>query len=537
MHANQKIAYINGKIFTSDRENLYAEAMTVEGGRIAWVGAQADMPSGPYDETVDLQGHRVIPGFVDAHEHPVMLADFSKKISSLPPEVNSIEDLKQAIRNVRESQEPGKWIEGWGYDEGKLAERRAPTRYDLDEGCSDSPVSIIRTCGHIRCVNSKALEMAGISKDTPDPQGGQIDRDENGEPTGVLRESARNLVTPLIPETTEEQKVNLVVDLGKLLASQGITATCDMGNLDSSDSYDTYMEAVKKGFCQKVGIYYMWEYYADNPDFQISQERFDRSNQIFVAGLKLIGDGSVSGRTAWMNEPYLGTADNYGLSVCSDELMECAITYCKEHRCQLSMHCMGGHAIDRIVDRVYAEDKWTDGDVPHLRMEHWTEPSERAIQRSAEKGLAVATQPVFLYAEIESYLANLGVERMQGTYPIQAMLKAGVPFCFSTDAPATSWAVPSNPFPCLKGGVTRTAWDGTDCGTANRVDIETALQLYTREGARVAGIPEIGQLKAGYHADFAVLSDDIFAIDPMKLDQVFVTATYVDGEKIYEKSL
>ena len=203
--------------------------------------------------------------------------------------------------------------------------------------------------------------------------------------------------------------------------------------------------------------------------------------------------------------------------MCSDELMESAIAYCKEHRCQLSMHCMGGHAIDRIVDRVYSEDKWTDGDVPHLRMEHWTEPSERAIQRSAEKGLAVATQPIFLYAEIESYLANLGVERMQKTYPVQAMLKAGVPFCFSTDAPATSWAVPSDPFPCLKGGVT------------------PAIQLYTREGARVAGIPEIGQLKAGYHADFAVLSEDIFAIDPMKLDQVFVTATYVDGEKVYEK--
>ena len=182
MHANRKTAYINGKIFTSDRENLHAEAMTVENGRITWVGAQADLPAGPYDETVDLQGRRVLPGFVDAHEHPVMLADFSKKISSLPPKVNSIEELKQAIRDVREQQGPGKWIEGWGYDEGKLAEKRSPTRYDLDEGCSDSPVSIIRTCGHIRCVNSKALEMAGITKDTPDPQGGQIDRDENGEP-------------------------------------------------------------------------------------------------------------------------------------------------------------------------------------------------------------------------------------------------------------------------------------------------------------------------------------------------------------------
>ena len=266
MHANGKIAYINGKIYTCDDENRYAQAMTVEDGVITWVGAQEDLPAGDW-ERVDLGGKRVIPGFVDAHEHPVMLADFSKKISSLPPKVHSIEELKQEIRKVRQSQGPDKWIEGWGYDEGKLAEKRSPTRYDLDEGCSDAPVSIIRTCGHIRCVNSKALELAGITKDTPDPQGGKIDRDENGEPTGVLRENARNLVTPLIPETTEDQKVDLVVDLGELLLSQGITSICDMGNLDPSDNFDIYEKAVEKGFRQKVGVYYMWDFYAGDKNF------------------------------------------------------------------------------------------------------------------------------------------------------------------------------------------------------------------------------------------------------------------------------
>ena len=329
--------------------------------------------------------------------------------------------------------------------------------------------------------------------------------------------------------------MELVVDLGKLLASQGVTSTCDMGNLDPSDSYDIYMAAIDKGFRQKVGVYYMWEFFADDPSFEIAPERFDRNRQIFTAGMKLIGDGSVSGRTAWMYEPYLGGGGECGFPVCSDELIESATAYCKAHRCQLSMHAMGGRAIDRIVDRIYTEEKWTDGDVPHLRMEHWTEPSERAIRRSAEKGFAVATQPIFLYAEIESYLANLGEERMKKTYPIQAMLKAGVPFCLSTDAPATSWAEPSDPLPCLKGAVTRTAWNGVDCGEENRIDVETAIQLYTREGAHVAGIPDVGQLKAGFRADFIILSDDILEIDPMKIDEVRVLATYADGEKIYER--
>lgn len=534
MHANGNFAYINGKIYTCDDENRYAQAMTVQNGVITWVGAQEDLPAGDWT-VVDLGGKRVIPGFVDAHMHPVMLADFSKKISSLPPKVHSIEELKEEIRKVRESQGPDKWIEGWGYDEGKLAEGRSPTRWDLDEGCSDAPVSIIRTCGHIRCVNSKALEMAGITKDTPDPQGGQIDRDENGEPTGVLRENARNLVTPLIPETTDEQKVDLVVDLGELLLSQGVTSICDMGNLDPSDNYDIYTKAVEKGFRQKVGIYYMWDFYAGDDSFRFPEARKNRDQQIFTAGLKLIGDGSVSGRTAWMNEPYLGSEDEVGFPVCSDELMESAIQFCKENHCQLSMHAMGGHAIDRIVDRVYDEEKWTDGDVPHLRIEHVTEPSQRAISRCAEKGIGVATQPIFLYAEIESYRANLSQERLEASYPVKTMLEKGVPLCFSTDAPATSWAVPSDPFPCLKGGVTRKAWDGFDCGQGEKVDIETAIALYTREAARVAGIPKVGQLKAGFHADFAVLSEDLLEVDSDRIDQVYVLQTYSNGEKVYDK--
>ena len=536
MHKGTRTVYLNGKIFTSDPDNLYAQAMMVQNGRITWVGLQSELPPGPYDAVIDLQGCRVLPGFLDIHMHPVMLADFSQKISCLPPRVCSLNDLKEAIREVRRRQGSDTWIEGWGYDEGKLAEGRAPTRYDLDAGCSDAPVSIIRTCGHIRCVNSTALAMAGITKDTPDPQGGRIERDETGEPTGILWENARNLVAPLIPETTQEQKVDLLLQLGQLLLSQGITAICDMGNLDPSDNYDIYVRAVERGFPQRVGLYHMWDYFADRPDFQIPSDRFDRSNQIFVAGLKLIGDGSVSGRTAWMHTPYLGNAAEYGLPVCSDPLLESAISFCKQHHCQLSMHAMGGRAIDRIVNRIYPETPWTFGNVPHLRMEHWTEPSPQAIQKSAEKGLAVATQPIFLYAEVESYLANLGPERMKGTYPIQTMRKAGVPLCFSSDAPATSWALPSDPFPALKSAVTRTAWDGTDCGIQQAVNLETAIQLYTRESAHIAGFSDMGILKAGFRANFIILNQDIFSMDPLDIDRACVTATYINGKQVYERT-
>lgn len=529
-----KRAFVNGKIFTSDisgAESLYAEALLCDGGRILFAGAEKDLPAGEYPR-IDLGGRTVIPGFVDAHMHPVMLADFSRQIACLPPKVNSIQELIQEIARVRSEKPEGDWIKGWGYDEGKFAEHRSPNRYDLDKGSSDFPVFLTRSCEHIRCVNSKALELAGITRDTPDPQGGEIERDEHGEPTGVLKENARDLVLPFMPPETKESTVASLIDLGNLLTSQGIVAVTDMGNLHEGGNYEFYEEAVKRGFRQRVSLYYMWDYFMDDPLFDITPELMDRNRQIRIAGLKLIGDGSISGKTAWLSEPYLGT-EECGFPVYSDESMERALEFCKRTGCQLSVHAMGGRAIDRVIDRVYPEKDWTDGKVPCLRVEHLTEPSDRAVARAAERGFGFASQPIFEYCEIETYKSNMDPERLRHIYPHRTMLDRGVKLCLSTDAPATSWAVPSDPFSNLKSAVTRYACDGTDIGQDERLDIETAMILYTKESAEVSGFAGLGVLKPGYAADFAVLSDDLFTVDPMKIDEVCVEETYIGGERVY----
>ena len=529
-----KRAFVNGKIFTSDTSEpgaLYAEALLCDGGRILFAGAEKDLPAGEYPR-IDLGGRTVIPGFVDAHMHPVMLADFSRQIACLPPKGNSIQELIQEIARVRSEKPEGGWIKGWGYDEGKFAEHRSPNRYDLDKGSSDFPVFLTRSCEHIRCVNSKALELAGITRDTPDPQGGEIERDEHGEPTGVLKENARDLVLPFMPPETKESTVASLIDLGDLLTSQGIVAVTDMGNLHEGGNYEFYEEAVKRGFRQRVSLYYMWDYFMDDPLFDITPELMDRNRQIRIAGLKLIGDGSISGKTAWLSEPYLGT-EECGFPVYSDESMERALEFCKRTGCQLSVHAMGGRAIDRVIDRVYPEKDWTDGKVPCLRVEHLTEPSDRAVARAAERGFGFASQPIFEYCEIETYKSNMDPERLRHIYPHRTMLDRGVKLCLSTDAPATSWAVPSDPFSNLKSAVTRYACDGTDIGQDERLDIETAMILYTKESAEVSGFAGLGVLKPGYAADFAVLSDDLFTVDPMKIDEVRVEETYIGGERVY----
>lgn len=526
--------FINGKVFTSNCDMLYADAFIIEDGIISWIGRQEDLPEtdGP---VTDLKGRRVIPGFVDCHMHPIILADCYKKISCLPPKINSIEELIEAIRKERADLKDRTWIEGWGYDEGKLKEHRAPNRHDLDQGAADVPISLLRTCAHMRAVNSKALELAGITKDTPDPPGGQIDRDENGEPTGILRENARNLVAEILPKDSREAAVSKLVDLGDILLSQGIIAITDMGNVDATDYYDYYVEAAEKGFKQTVGMYYMWDLVSQKGDFTWNEAKADKKNQIHMSGLKLLADGSVSGHTAWMSKPYKGTEDDYGISVCSDDELNSAIEFCKAHHCQLSVHAMGAQSIQRIIDRVYGEENWMESDTPFLRMEHITEPSEDSIKKAAEKKIAFATQPIFLYSEIESYLLNLGEDWMRETYPIDHLLDSGVKVALSTDAPATSWAVPSDPFPNIKGAVTRVAYDGTDCNPAHRIDIETAIQLYTREGAEIAGFEKIGQLKEGYKGSFVVLSEDILTIEPEHIDQIAVEETWIDGACVYTR--
>ena len=542
MSEQQPTRFEHAAILTEDPANPTADTMVVEGEKIAWIGRAEDLPepyAGDACTAVDLAGARVIPGFIDAHMHALMLAGFSKKISALPPAVHSIEELVDAVRERRAEQGPDQWIEGWGYDEALLAEKRSPTRWDLDRGCADAPVCILRTCGHIRCVNSRALELAGIDRNTPDPEGGQIERDENGEPTGVLKETARDLVNPYIPRASLADDVDNLVALGELMASQGIVAATDLCTLDGTDALPVLEAAAEAGFKQDLASYMLWDYVKDDPSYTIDPALMDRDRQVFLAGIKLLSDGSVSGKTAWFDVPYLGSDPDdpasCGFPTCTDEELDGAIAFSRDHGCQLSVHAMGTRAIDRVVDRLAAQKPWTDV-CPYARVEHVTAPSAHAIEEFVRCGIGVVTQPIFAYAEIGTYLTNLGPERTRTCYPFRTLRDAGVNLCISTDAPATSWAVPSDPFPNIKSAVTRRAYDGFDFGADERLTIEEALELYTRAAAQMVGFKDLGMLRAGYKASFAVLDRDILTVPADEIDQVQVAATYIRGAKAFDRS-
>lgn len=527
-----KQIFFNGLIFTANPEQPYASAMVVNDGRIEWIGDEVEMET-TEGERISLRGRRILPGLIDAHLHPLWLASAAKQVACMAPLVYSIEDMLRELCKQREALPSANWIEGWGYDEGKLREGRAPTRWDLDKAVADVPVVVTRTCVHIISVNSKALELAGITRETPNPPGGEIDKDANGEPTGILRENARHLVLNIMPRLSAEENAAILAELSSTLLAHGITAITDMMAMGELIDYlEMYNHAVGKGLKQRTVLYYMWEDLQKHPS--LSADRTNKNNQVHIGGIKLFADGSVSGRTAWVNPPFLGGDENYGIPTTSKEELLAAADAAEQNGVQLVVHAMGEQAIDFIVDTFYERTGWLP-DAPSVRVEHAAMPTVRAIKRAAKAGIAFVPQPIFLFAEIESYLNNLGAERTRQTYPIQTMLAEGIKVAFSSDAPATAWADPANPFVGMMSAVTRKAYDGTDTGQSERIEIETAVELYTRAAQEIIGVQRIGQLKPGYHADFIVLHEDILQISPEKIIDVTVEETYMGGTLVYQK--
>ncbi|AXI01348.1 amidohydrolase [Sporosarcina sp. PTS2304] len=505
--------------------------MSIKDGVIQWIGKEEDLQS--EGERIDLKGQRVLPGFIDAHVHPLYLAKFYKQICILPPIIHSIDELIEHIEKVENEQGVGQWIEGWGFDEGKLEEKRSPTRYDLDKASTTSPIIMTRTCAHVIAVNSLALKLAGIDKNTTDPEGGKIDRDAAGEPTGVLRENAKNLIVDMMPPERIEDNVSALMELSPILLAHGITGMTEMmARTGPVDYFEMYTEASKNGMKQRTAMYYLWD---DLKERNIlTTANTDRQLPVCIGGVKMFADGSVSGQTALVSEPFVGKEKNSGIQMTTEEELLAGAKVAEESHTQLVIHAMGDRAIDLIVNTFHSRKGWLK-EGPSIRIEHAAMPSEQALSKAAECGIAFVPQPIFLYAEIESYLKNLGEERTKHTYPIQKMLDAGIPVAFSSDAPATAWSDPVNPFVGIQSAVTRIAYNGQDTGQTERVDVETAIRLYTKGAQEVTLIPKTGQLAPGYYADFIVLDQDILTINAETIGQVQVKQTYMSGQLVYEK--
>ncbi|MQM71230.1 amidohydrolase, partial [Lentilactobacillus buchneri] len=274
--------FINGKIFTGIDQTTFVSAMTIEDGHVTWIGESDEIND---SETIDLHGKTVLPGLIDVHTHPKYIADALHGVACTPPNVNSIKDMQAALRQSPAfGKGPDTWIEGWGFDETKLAEHRTPTVDDLDEISTTQPIFVYRSDCHSSIGNSKALELAGITATTPDPVGGFIGHFDDGRPNGYMKEvAATQLLIKAKSAQSYQGDVDNMANSSRHYLQNGIVAIGEMmGRIRPYDSLKLYQDAVKAGFKPKSSIYYVYDEVAGNTHLQPTND-----DQLRVAGIKV----------------------------------------------------------------------------------------------------------------------------------------------------------------------------------------------------------------------------------------------------------
>ena len=488
-----------------------------------------------------MRGAFVMPAFIDAHAHPDGLAMTMGAAACTPPTVRSIPELQSALRKMA-AKHPEGWIEGWGYDESLLAEGRTPLKDDLDQVSADRPVFIRRSDYHSAVVNSKALEMAGIDRNTPDPEGGAFGRDANGEPDGRLIElgAVRFLEAHAKPAKTFESAVESLLKLKDHYLSHGILTTTNMMVMRGSDPepLTLYREACRRGLPVDFNLYAVWQGGEDSsgmPDFRADELR----GPVRYAGVKLFADGSISGKTAAVRNPYKtaeGEKLDYpcGMMTLEEPVFLAALSYARRNGVQLSIHIMGDRSIDAVLDWLSDVDPWL-ADVPSVRLEHASLLRPDQLERIDQMRLkpAFTTQIIFPFAEWRSYRASLSDADFNAAYPVKSIAERLDAFALSSDAPCTTWADPDSVFVSLAAAVTRRDADDGVFGPDEAVSVGTALALYTGRAALV--MPENGQIgviEPGARANFIRLSGNPFMTAPSKLAELRVTGIWRDGAKL-----
>jgi predicted amidohydrolase YtcJ len=515
------------------------EAIAVRGDRIQAVGKTVELKKlkGPQTQVVDLGGHFVMPGFNDAHLH---LDDAgTKKLSVDLTGVKSLEELRARVDKKVQESKAGDWILGSGWDETLWPVKVTPTRWDLDEVSDGHPVFLVRIDGHIGVANARAMQLGSITLASRNPQGGQIDRNENGEPTGVLRETAQAAVVEVIPKPSHRlRREGLELALADL-AEHGVTSAQDYSPV--WENFQTYEELEKEG--KLTARITEWLPFDDAvEELSRKRESHPQSDLMLHTGmLKGFMDGSLGSHTAALREPYADDAKNSGLPRYQAARLNEMTTERVRAGFQIGFHAIGDEGVQMALDAFAGAEKAAreahlrapnGGDDFRLRIEHAqvTTPAEIA-QCKALKVIA-SMQPGHLLTDMRWAQDRLGPKRASTSYAWLAFLNKGVTLAFGTDYPVE----PVTPFRGLYAAVTRQSEDGKqEYFPEQRLTVDQAIAAYTA-GAAFAEFEEKekGKLVPGMLADFIVLDRDVTASSPEKLLGTRVLRTVVGGKTVYE---
>jgi predicted amidohydrolase YtcJ len=539
-HALADLLLINGKIVTVDPDFSIIEAVAVKDSNIVAVGTTSVMNvwKGSITEVIDLEGKMVLPGLIDSHLHMVGTGVALSQINCRTPPIKSISDLANAVKEKASDVKPGEWILGRGWDQAKLSDHRDPNRWDLDEASPDNPVWLTRTCGHISVVNSRALEIAGLSKDTPQPVGGHIVKDEYGEPTGILQEApAMDLVRQYIPPQDLERTADSIKRASRAFSEVGITGVIEAG-IEPLDMRAYQKVATEGELTVRVNMMLRGRLAGESAeesatrimDFPMTTGYGD--DLLRYLGLKLLIDGGVGGRTALLREPYEDDNNNTGILIMPEEDLQRRVDAGNLAGMMVGIHCAGGKAMDIVLNAFEETDKIKPIKGRRFAIIHAYQPKEQNFEACRRLGITVASQPSFLYYLGESYYENVGHERSEWLKPHRAWIDNDITVASGTDSPVT----PYPPFPSLWASIARrTEVNNVQMGTEQRITREEAIRLYTINGAYHTFEEDIkGSIEPGKLADMIIVDRDILTCPLDDIRDTKVLRTILGGKTVYE---
>jgi predicted amidohydrolase YtcJ len=515
----------NGKIVTVDDAFSIHQAVVVRDGKVLAVGSNDLVSRYEAARVVDLEGKMAMPGFNDTHLHtrgqPRRAVDLTQS--------KSLQDIFDKVTAKATEIGKGEWITGYGWSEDQLEEKRRPLRWDLDEAAPENPVILTRAGSHSSVANSMALQLAGVTRDTPNPEGGVIERDEKGELNGIIRERAR-IVSRLVPEASADELRESFVDALRNLLSLGITSLIEAGVPpdDYSEWERVYAEhgeelpraAVQIRFPDPASI----EAFAKKPG--------EGNERLRVGAIKITVDGGFTGPAAYTLEPYKNQGDYRGKLNLSEEDLRAIIKAGHERGWQLGFHAIGDAAIVLTVDAFSeALDALPRDDHRHFLNHFTVMPPEETMKKMAKYGILIAQQPNFTYTLEGRYADNLEGDRLEHNNALRTPMDHGIFVALGSDI------LPIGPMVGLYAAVTRKGMSGRVFGAEEKLTMEEAIRGYTAKGAYLTREEAIkGTLEPGKLADIIVLSDDILTIDPERILDVTVLMTIVDGKVVYERS-
>lgn len=519
--------YINAKIWTGDSANPSASVLAVKGEKIVYVGDDASKYSAA--ETVDVGGKLLLPGLTDNHTH-FLSAGYSLssvKLKDAMTKQEFIDRIAAFCKNM-----PGDtWVmegswdhENWG---GEL-----PSKEWIDSVCGDHPVFLSRYDGHMAFANSKALKLAGVDKNTLSPAGGVLVKDKQGEPTGIVKDAAMNLIINAIPPPTAAQLDQYFDAAAKHAVERGVTNVNDMNSYGGWSDLETYKRAWKTD--RMILRMYSFVPLAtwERMDSFV-QKNGKGDDMLHWGGLKGYVDGSLGSTTAWFHQPYLDDPGTNGLFITDTALLRKWVLGADKAGLHIGVHAIGDKANDFILS-VYDQAEKVNGQRDRrFRVEHAQHVRPETIDQFAKQGVIASMHPYHLYDDGIWAFKRLDTNRLKGTYAFKSMKEKGVKVTFGSDWPVA----PIDPMYGIFAAVTRITGDGKNPNgwyPNEKISVEEALKSYTSTNAYASFLDgRIGVLKEGYDADFTILENDILTIPAEKIKEVKAIRTVVKGREVF----